>query len=109
MRLGGGQEGQVVAAVGDDGRGLGRNQPHPHHGDVGGHEQRANEGWQDVGQDVLHRVGVEGQDANGGGPLMVLLVVALVEARVVQQPGQNISYRKIPHTYSSYAQPALLC
>lgn len=35
---------------------------------------------------VLQRVSVDGDDADGSGPLVVLFVEVLVEARVVEQP-----------------------
>lgn len=35
---------------------------------------------------VLQRVSVDGDDSDGSGPLVVLFVEVLVEARVVEQP-----------------------
>lgn len=35
---------------------------------------------------VLQRMGVDGDDSDGGGPLVVLFVVMLVEAGMVEQP-----------------------
>lgn len=35
---------------------------------------------------MLQRMSVDGDDSDGSGPLMVLFVEVLVEARVVEQP-----------------------
>ena len=75
----------MVAAVRDDGRCLGDHQPHAHGANVGTHDHRTQHGRQGVGEDLLDGVGVDGDDADRGRPLMMLLVNVLVELGVVGQ------------------------
>ena len=90
--LGRGEEGEVVSTVSHSSGHEGQGEPHPGGGQVGAQQQRPN-GWgNQVGQDVLHRVSVDGHDANGGSPLMVALVDVLVETRVVEQPGMTLFF-----------------
>ena len=87
MSLGRGEEGEVVATVSHRGGHEGQGEPHPGGGQMGAQQQRPNSRWDQVGQNVLHGVGVDGHYADRGGPLVMALVDPLVEARVVQQPG----------------------
>ena len=56
---------------------------------MGAHDNGAQHGWQGVGEDVLDGVGVDGDDADRGGPLVVLLVHVLVELGVVGEPASK--------------------
>ncbi len=83
MGLGRGQEGEVVATVGDCGVEHSHGVPEPGNGHVGAHHHGTQPEGQDVGDDVLQRVGVHGGDSRGGCPLMVDLVDVFVESRVM--------------------------
>lgn len=89
MGLGRREEGEVEPGVcverGEDGDG----EPQPGRGCVRAEEQGAQEGREEVGEDVLHRVAVDGGDGDGGGPLVVALVDVLVEAAGVEEPGRE--------------------
>ena len=79
VRLGGREEGQVVARV--RGQGVGRHEaePQPHRGEVGAHEEGAQGGRGEVAQEMLHGVAVHGGKGDGGRPLVVLLVDVFVK------------------------------
>jgi hypothetical protein len=53
---------------------------------VGAHDEGPKPDGQQVGENMLNRVGVERDDASWSRPLMVDLVEVLVELRVVKEP-----------------------
>lgn len=119
MELGGGQEGEVVSTVGDGGADQGHAVPHGGGGHVRAQDHRPDDHRQQVGElqqkkskflglrqlggvshgplrtlkvsthHVLQRMGVGGHHADGGGPLMVLLVETFIEVWLVEQPGRG--------------------
>ena len=87
MCLGRGQEGEVIAAVRHAGGQKGDGEPHPSGCNVRAQEDGPQHWGQQVTQHMLHGVGVDGCHANGGCPLMVHLVDALVKIGLVKQSG----------------------
>lgn len=86
MELRRGQEGKVVSTVRDSGAHQSHAVPQGGRGQVGAQEDRPEYHRQHVGDDVLQRMSVNGDESDGSGPLMVLFVVILVEAGMVEQP-----------------------
>jgi hypothetical protein len=87
-----GQEGQVIAAVGDSGGEIGKTVPHPHGGHMRGHQQGANDYRQHVADEMLEGVSVDGRQADGRHPLVVHLVDARVQVSTVQQPVTHLQH-----------------
>lgn len=70
----------MEAGVGVQGGEDGDGEPEPRGGGVAPQQKGPQERREEVGEDVLHRVAVDGGDGDGGGPLVVALVDVLVEA-----------------------------
>mmetsp|Transcript_8104 Transcript_8104/g.16208 ORF Transcript_8104/g.16208 Transcript_8104/m.16208 type:complete len:225 (-) Transcript_8104:215-889(-) len=83
VELGGRKERKVVARVHLNSNEDGDEEPEPVTHNVRAHEPRPGHQGKKVGGDVLNRVSVYGHKADGGGPLVVLLVEVLVEERPV--------------------------
>ena len=79
----------MVAAVGNSGGHEGQGKPHPGSGQVGPQQQGTQGRWQQVGHHMLHRVGIDGHDANRSSPLVVALVDVLVDAGMVKQSARD--------------------
>ena len=84
MKLVGGEEGQMVAAVLDDGDDHSGGVPDPVGEEVGAHEHGADGEGQQVGQDELDRVAVDRYDTDGRRPLVVHFVYGFVQRPPVQ-------------------------
>lgn len=67
-----------------NGRGLGNVDPEHERSYVTSHHHRSDQQWHDVGEQVFHRVTVEGDHADGGCPLMVDLVNVTVHPGVME-------------------------
>ena len=76
----------MVAGVGVESRGESHAEPEPGNGDMRAEKEGTDGRREQVGEDVLHRVAVEGGETDRGSPLMVLLVDVLVHPLVVEQP-----------------------
>lgn len=83
--LGTGKEGQMVARVGVEGGEDGQSEPQPGGGHMAAHEKDAQEGRQQIAEDVLNGMAIDGRHRNGGRPLVMLLVDVLVNVLVMQQ------------------------
>jgi len=86
MSLRGGQEGEMVATVGDSCVHDGQNIPEPGDGKVGAHDDRTQGYWEEVREDLFKRVAIDGGYSNRSCPLVVCLVDVFVETRVVEYP-----------------------
>lgn len=86
MCLWGGQEGEVVATVGDSRVHNGQSIPQPGDREVGPHDDWPQGYWEIVGENLFHRVAVDGGYSSRCRPLMVCLVNVFVETRVMEEP-----------------------
>ena len=75
----------MVAAVLNDGHDHGGGVPDPVGEEMGAHEHGAHGEGQQVGQDELDRVAVDGYDTDGRRPLVVHFVDGFVQRTPVQQ------------------------
>jgi len=89
MSLRGGQEGEMVATVGDSCVHDGQNIPEPGDGKVGAHDDRTQGYWEEVREDLFKRVAIDGGYSNRSCPLVVCLVDVFVETRVVEGGGRR--------------------
>ena len=92
MSLIGWKEGEVVATVSHGGIEYCHGVPQPCHGEVGTHDEGTEPDGPQVGQKVLNRVGIDGDDTSGGSPLMMDLVDVLVEFWMMKKPACINSY-----------------
>ena len=76
----------MVSRMGVQGGDKCQTEPKPRSSNVAASDQRSKSDRKKVGEDMLHRMGVQGSQADGGGPFMMLLVDVLVNLFVVEQP-----------------------
>lgn len=81
-----GKEGQMIARVCIESGKNGQREPHPGGGHMTAHDEDAQEGRQQIAEDMFNGMTVDGRNGNGSRPLVVLLVDVLVDAFIVQQP-----------------------
>ena len=81
-----GQEREVVSTVADGRVHNGQSIPQPGDREVGPHDDWPQGYWEVVGENLFHRVAVDGGYSSRCCPLMVRLVNVLVETRVVEKP-----------------------
>lgn len=86
MSLRRGQEGEMVATMGDSCVHDGENIPEPGDGKVGAHYDRTQGYWEEVREDLFKRMAIDGGYSNRSCPLVVRLVDVFVETRVVEYP-----------------------
>lgn len=79
------QEWEMVATVRDCSRHQSQSKPHPGCGDVRSQEDGPKDRRQQVTQNVLHRMGIDGCHSNRSSPLVVHLVNTLIEKRLMEQ------------------------
>lgn len=60
--------------------------PQPGNREVGPHDDRAQGYWEIVGENLFHRVAVDGGYSSWCCPLMVCFVNVFVETRVMEEP-----------------------
>lgn len=80
----GGKEGHMVATVGVDGVQDTNGVPQQGDGEVRAHDQWSRKHGEEVGNVVLHWVGIDGSYSRGSCPLVVDLVDVFVESGVVE-------------------------
>ena len=81
-----GQEREVVSTVADGRVHNGQSIPQPGNREVGSHDDRPQGYWEVVGENLFHRVAVDGGYSSWCCPLMVRLVDVFVKTRVVKEP-----------------------
>lgn len=76
----------MVATVRDGGRQQGNGEPHPDRAQVRLHQQGAQDRGKQVTDDVLNRVGIQGDYAYRSSPFVVAFMYVGVQISVVHHP-----------------------
>lgn len=90
--------------MGDGGADQSQAVPQGGGGYVGAQDHRPDDYWQCVGEHMLQRMSVDGDDSDGSSPLMVLFVEMLVEAGMVEQ-----SVRIVKQKFLQDGEDSQLC
>ena len=86
MWLIGWEEGEMVAIVWDGGVEHCYSVPEPGHREVGAHDEGTKPDRQQIGENMLNRVGIDWDDASWSCPLVVDLMDVLIELGVMKEP-----------------------
>ena len=86
MWLIGWEEGEMVAIVWDSGVEHCYSVPEPGHREVGAHDEGTKPDRQQIGENMLNRVGIDWDDASWSCPLVVDLMDVLIELGMMKEP-----------------------
>lgn len=79
-------QGQMVARVDYHSVRCCECQPGPQRCDMGSNNNGSRKCWQDIGQDMLYWMTVDGADAHWRDPFMMLFMIFFIKQRMVQKP-----------------------
>lgn len=85
---------QVVATMWDGGVEYRDHIPEPGHGEVGSHEKWTKPDGPRDRDNILNRVGINGDDASWSSPLVVNLMTVFVEFWMMQEPGLRHAHKR---------------